>query len=61
MDKVLIEKIIVFRAKHNLSQENFAKMCCLTQQTICNIENGRQDPSKITKQKILNVIKKEGE
>lgn len=51
-------KILNFRAMHNLSQLEMAKLCKVTVQTICNIENGVQNPSKLTAQKILNVVEK---
>lgn len=54
--KELSKKIIVYRAKHNLSQLEFAKLCKISQQTACNVENCVQEPSKMTLQKILNVI-----
>jgi len=56
---VLRAKMLDYRARHNLSQDKFAKLCKLTPQTVCNIENGTQEPSKLTKQKILNLIEKE--
>lgn len=56
---VLRNKMLEYRAKYNLSQQRFADMCKLTVQTVCNIENGIQEPSKLTKQKILNQINKE--
>ena len=52
------EKIVCYRAKYNLSQTEMAKLCKLTLQTIWNIENGVQTPTRLTKQKILNVISK---
>ena len=59
MDKELVNKMLVYRAKNNISQYKFADICKVSVQTICNIENGIQNPSKLTKQKILNVIEKE--
>ena len=55
----LSKKILNYRAKYNLSQLEMAKLCNLTVQTICNIENGVQNPSKLTKQKILRIIEKD--
>ena len=55
---VLRQKMLDYRATHNLSQGKFAELCKLTPQTVCNIENGVQEPSKLTKQKILNVVEK---
>ena len=52
----LSNKIINYRAQHNISQVDFAKLCKISQQTACNVENGVQKPSKITLKKILNVI-----
>lgn len=52
----LSEKIISYRAKHDLSQIEFADLCKVTAQTISNIERGVQDPSKLTLAKILNII-----
>ena len=57
-DSVLIEKILDYRAKHNLSQQKFADLCNVTLQTVCNVENGVQSPSKLTRKKILNLIEK---
>lgn len=58
-DKELIEKMLDYRARHNISQVKFAELCNVSQQTICNVENGVQAPSKLTRMKILNLIKKE--
>jgi DNA-binding XRE family transcriptional regulator len=57
----LRDLMLDYRARHNLSQAKFAQMCHLTMQTICNIENGVQSPSRLTERKILNVIKNEKE
>ena len=56
--KQLSERMLDYRAKHNLSAEKFAEKCKLTLVTIYNIENGKQAPSKMTLRKILNVIEK---
>lgn len=58
-DKDLISKMLNYRAKNNLSQLKLAELCKVTTQTICNVENGTQEPSKLTRQKILNIIDKE--
>lgn len=55
-NETLQKKMIMFRAKKNISQKQLAKMCCLAEQTITNVENGVQNPSKLTQQKILNII-----
>lgn len=48
----LSEQILQFRAKHNISQNTFARMCKVSLQTINSIENGLQTPSKLTVAKI---------
>ena len=52
----LQEKMIHFRAEHNLSQTDFAKKCKLSTQTVMSIEKGQQNPSRITYAKIMIVI-----
>ena len=56
---VLRQKMLDYRAMHNISQQKLAELCKLTPQTVCNIENGVQNPSKLTKQKILRIIEKD--
>lgn len=58
---VLRAKMLDYRARHDVSQVRLAELCKVTPQTICNIENGVQEPSKLTKQKILNIIEEKGE
>lgn len=55
----LSEKILTYRAKHNLTAKQFGELCNLTMPTIYNIENCKQVPSKLTLGKILNLIEKE--
>ena len=52
----LIEKMVMYRAKHNLSQAKFAKLCGLSVMTINSIENGTQDPTPLTQAKIKLVL-----
>lgn len=52
----LANKIIMYRARHNISQVEMAKRCNVTAQTISNIETGVAHPSKITVIKIKNII-----
>ena len=56
--EVLQRKMIVFRAKNNITQKELAKMCSLSEQTVNAVELGTNKPSRITVQKILNVIEK---
>lgn len=51
-------KMVVFRAKKDISQKQLAKMCLLSHQTINSIELGVRNPTRLTEQKILNVIEK---
>lgn len=55
----LSEMMIMFRAKHRLSQEKLANMCGVSLQTINSVENGSQNPSKLTEQKIRLVVEEE--
>ena len=55
----LAERILAYRAKHNISAKEFAARCKLSTQTVYSIENGWQHASKITLLKIENVLKGE--
>lgn len=55
----LAEKMIAYRAKHNLSQTEFAKLVGVCYVTICRVENDSVC-SKMTKAKIERVLS-EGE
>ena len=52
----LREKMLEYRAKHNLSQRKAAAAAGITLQTWYSVENGYQTPSKLTEKKILLVI-----
>lgn len=52
----LAEKMIQYRAQHNISQGELARRCNISVQTVNNIENGLQSPSKLTIAKITLVI-----
>lgn len=59
---VLREKVLRYRAKYNLNQEEFAQLCGLTRVTICTLESGRyrggkqSELSKLSKAKISLVL-----
>lgn len=53
------EQMIFYRAKNRINQTELAKRCGVTTQTIYNIENERQNPTKLTQAKIRLVIDKE--
>lgn len=55
----LKERILEFRAKHNLSQEDFANLCQVNIMTINTIETGKRNPTKLTIAKIERVLKKD--
>ena len=57
--KTLAERILKYRAKHDMSAKEFAEKCKLSLQTVYSIENGLQNPGKITRLKIENVLKGE--
>ena len=50
------DKIIVYRAKHRLTQKQFADLCGISIQTVNNIENEIVEPTKTTVAKIMLVI-----
>lgn len=51
-DNKLIDAMVTYRAKHDMSLRKFAELCGLSVQTVNSVENGLQSPSKITKKKI---------
>ena len=55
----LANKMLVYRAKHRLSQKEFAELVGLSTMTVNSIESGRQTPSALTKTKIMLVLDKE--
>ena len=57
MEKTLAEQMIEYRAKERISQKELANRVGVSLQTINSIENGMQEPSKVTKAKIELVIK----
>lgn len=50
------EEIVMYRAKHDMTQGEFANIAKVSKQTVCYIENGLQNPSKLTEAKIRLVI-----
>lgn len=55
-EMTLQEKMVLYRARERISQTELAERCGLTLQTINSIENGKQNPSKTTLVKIMDVI-----
>ena len=56
LEQSLSDQIVHYRARHNLSQQEFAQRCGLTKQTIGAIESGLHGITKLTKAKIMLVI-----
>lgn len=54
----LRDMCISFRADHNLSQKELAKMVGVSSITIFNIENGTHRPLATTIAKLLKIINK---
>lgn len=55
----LQERMVDYRAAHNLTQSQFADRVGVTTMTINQVENNRQNPSKLTIAKIERVVGKE--
>ena len=55
------EKMIRYRAKHRMTQEEFSKLAGISIQTISYIEREKQAPSRITKAKIEMIIEEDEE
>ena len=57
----LAEKMILYRAKHKMSQGKLAELCGLNRSTIKYIESGKKEPLKTTAIRILCVVEKQEE
>jgi len=55
----LSERILEYRARHNISQEDFANRCHMNVMTINSIENHKRKPTRLTIGKIERVLKEE--
>lgn len=58
-EKTLSERIKQYRFDKIITQPEFAKLCGLSTQTINSIETGQQEPSLLTRAKILKVLEQE--
>lgn len=56
MAGTLQEQMLAYRARERISQTELARRCGLTLQTINSIENGKQNPSKTTLIRIMDVV-----
>ncbi|MFH0906282.1 MAG: helix-turn-helix transcriptional regulator, partial [archaeon] len=50
-------KIAELRKKLNLTQEELAKSCDVTRQTIISLEQGKYNPSLVLASKITKILK----
>lgn len=57
-DLSLCEKIIEYRARHNLTQRDLAQRIGVSVCTITNVETGRRGPNKIVRIKLLDELAK---
>lgn len=57
----LQEQMLAYRARERISQTELARRCGLTLQTINSIENGKQNPSKTTLIRIMDVVRQHKE
>lgn len=55
----LSERMIMYRARNRISQQELAEKCGVSTQTINSVENGTQNPSRVTVAKIELIIGKE--
>lgn len=55
------EKILEYRARHNMSQEDFANLVQVNVMTINAIENDKRNPLRKTAKKIEMFLNKEKE
>lgn len=57
----LRERILQYRARHNMSQEDFANKCQVNVMTINTVETGKRKPTPLTVAKIEMVLRKDEE
>lgn len=57
-EKMLSEKMVEYRAKHNLTQKQLAELCGITAQTVVKAEQGKP-LTRLTAKKIELAIKEE--
>ena len=53
------ERMIQYRARERINQQELADRCGVSKQTIYSVENNLQEPSKVTLAKIELIIGKE--
>lgn len=55
----IAERMIQYRARERINQQELADRCGVSKQTIYSVENNLQEPSKVTLAKIELIIGKE--
>ena len=55
----IADRMVQYRARERINQQELADRCGVSKQTIYSIENGLQEPSRVTIAKIELVIGKE--
>ncbi len=58
-NKELIDLIVDYRVRNNLTMKQMAEKCNITQTTLWYLETGKKKAQRTTIRKILNVIEDE--
>ena len=58
-NKELVDLIVDYRVRNNLTMKEMAELCGIRYNTLFNIENGKFKTQRTTIRKILNVIEQE--
>ena len=53
------QRIIAYRAKHDMSQEDFAIKAHVCLMTVNYVENGKREPTKLTRAKIEQIMRED--
>ena len=56
IDGDIVRRMLAYRAKYNLSQEEFAERAQLSLMTVNAVENSRRTPTALTRAKIERVL-----
>lgn len=59
--RTLKERVLEYRARHNMSQQDFANVAHLNVMTVNNIETEKREPTQLTVTKIEMILKGEEE
>ena len=59
--RTLKERVLEYRARHNMSQQDFANVAHLNVMTVNNIETEKREPTQLTVTKIEMILKGEFE